>query len=292
MSLATSTESIFDEFDRSKLVNQLELRLKNFTPGDIHRKRAFEKLHPNDEVIVAYEYKGAFPSCDEDLSPRSISEDDLQQPRPRIIIDDGTWNEDEDGDNHSEILPLIPSPVLNTPPYEYIFLTKSNEAKYRIFLNQKLDKVFQEEIHKLQVREEQLQKGQSQYVFEDVEDLEENQVLYENEKNKAGHAHKLDIHNKNHVHNTPSVNNDINGCNSASNVIHCFDPSEVDLELKKIFIDKPPITHKIVRRRSRRQRGSSVPAVDSYYGTKDLNKVGHASYFIPTLTESERKGAI
>lgn len=74
-------------------------------------------------------------------------------------------------------------------------------------------------------------------------------------------------------------------------VIHCFDESEMNLELQKIFLEKAPICHEIVRRKPRLERGSSVPAVDSYYGTKDLDRVGHASYFIPCLTPSERVGS-
>lgn len=282
--------------DRSDVIKELQAKLRN-------RELSGNWLHPvnhdnstDEDFIVAYECKGNFPFCDEDLATPSLSADeegDIE--RPKIIINDGLWEDEEYSENDEmETFPLIPSPVLNTPPYEYIFLTKTNEAKYRIFLNQKLNKVFQEEILKLKIHEEQqMVQEQSQIVFDDEDEGEDNDLVLE-QGDTAGketlQTNHLDLHNQNHIVNSSSINEVTNNLSSTCNVIHCFDPSDVDLDLKKIFMEKPPITHRIVRRKLRRDRGSSVPAVDSYYGTKDLNKVGHASYFIPTLTESERKG--
>lgn len=292
-----STESISGSGspfqDRSEVIRELQEKLQNRELSVNWLKPVNPHNSEDEDFIVAYECKGTFPYCDEDLATPSLSADeegDIE--RPKIIINDGLWEDDEFSEiDEVETFPLIPSPVLNTPPYEYIFLTKTNEAKYRIFLNQKLNKVFQEEILKLKIREEEQLQEQNNVVFDD--EGEDNDVVLQQgdtiEKQTSPTNH-MDLHNQNHIVNCSSINEVTNNLSSTCNVIHCFDPSDVDLELKKIFMEKPPITHKIVRRKSRRERGSSVPAVDSYYGTKDLNKVGHASYFIPTLTESERKG--
>jgi hypothetical protein len=141
-----------------------------------------------------------------------------------------------------ESLPLIQSPYVTTPPYEYIVLTEENEKRFRIFVNPKVDLVFRAELLK--------------------------------NKSETGSPCILPL---------PHTSSD-------ATIIHCFDPSDVDVELKKIFKKDPPVTlKKIIRRKSRLERGSSVPAIDSYYGTQDLDKVGHASYFIPDLSPSERK---
>ncbi|ODM97267.1 hypothetical protein Ocin01_09414 [Orchesella cincta] len=279
--LSNTSSSIISSPDGTQmLIQELQERLRDYGIGDQY------KNEKEDEFEVAYEYRGDFPNCDEDLSLAENSEncclgsdDQNQIPRQRKQ----RFLEFEDGYDSDalEEFPLIPSPVLNTPPYEYIFLTKENEAKVRIFLNPKLNQVFQEELTKLQKSEEHEQ------FLEDVNI--NNQQQYQVGMVENSLANHMDINNRNHLINNCSSLNEIKNTISGSNVIHCFDPSDVDLELKKIFMEKPPITHRIIRRKSRRERGSSVPAVDSYYGTGDLNKVGHASYFIPGLTNSERK---
>ena len=68
----------------------------------------------------------------------------------------------------------------------------------------------------------------------------------------------------------------------------CFEHSETDLELQRLFTCTPPVSHTL-HLQPRREQGSSVPRIDSFYGTKDLRRFGHASYFIPELSASERK---
>lgn len=244
--------------------------------------------HNAEELMVAFEYNGSFLDCDDDLelddeNQVSPEEDNYQN---KVQISELTWDSEYDGEvSKGQDFPLIPSPLLNTPPYEYLFLTKENEAKLRIFLNPKLDKVFHEELLKLQKQDELQSTVGSQ-------ELDQASSATSNPQGKTlMQPTHLDLHNQNHLMNTSITSgHDVTETSSGANVINCFDPSDVDLELKKVFMDKPPLTHRIVRRKSRKERGSSVPGIDSYYGTKDLSKVGHASYFIPNLTESERKG--
>lgn len=278
-----SMKSVCNFFDdQYHVINQVKSKLKSCLVKD--SKKSAIDANCDEEFIVAYESKGDFPNCDEDLSLPSLPEDeDDCQARPSISIPEDGWG--NESKTPEEQFPLIPSPVLNTPPYEYIFLTKKNEAKYRIFLNQKLNKVFQEELKKLKRLDEEMNEQESDpFILELVDD---------NISQQSNYWHVGSPRHLGQWVSSSSANTDIlnSSLSMPNNVIHCFDPSDVDLDLKKIFTEKPPITHRIVRRKSRKERGSSVAAVDSYYGTHDLNKVGHASYFIPTLTESERKGS-
>jgi hypothetical protein len=177
-----------------------------------------------------------------------------------------TLNKNEEAAATPDDLPLTQSPLVTTPPYEYIMLSKGNEHKFRIFLNPRVNQIFQDELAKSIASEE----------FQCDELIKPNSVEGDNDVNACMSDHI-------------AVSRSLLRAVRSEPTIHCFDPSEVDVELKQLFLIHPPVINKIVRKKSRKERGSSVPAVDSYYGTKDLEKVGHASYFIPELTISERK---
>jgi len=206
----------------------------------------------NDEACIDITVKNA----SEDSNANQFFEPDLT----KTVIKESSISAKERPEEQVQQDP-VQSPLVPTPPYEYLILPPGHENKFRIYLNPKINKSFFEILHK---QSQQQEEDPSKDAISLPPSTIPSQVSSTHPK------HRLPL--------------------ATSSIVTCFDPSEVDMELKQLLLLAPPVTNTFVRKRPRTERGSSVPAIDSYYGCDDLEKVGHASYFIPLLTPSERKG--